>query len=227
MDWIAVLTDATDDFAAVLAEGDLDAAVPTCPRWTLRDLADHLGGVHQWARHAVVEGDAKGVATSPPQDRAGVVAWYADSARGLVDTLAATPVDAPAWAFGPEPKVAGFWRRRQVHETVMHTYDALAALGREGDWRISPALAWDGIDEVATMFYPRQVRLGRTEPLAGTLRITPSDPELADVVPLRIGDADPVVDLRARASVLLRALWHRAPVDDPAAAALVATAITP
>ncbi len=227
MDWIDLLTDATDRFASLLAEGDLDAPVPTCPGWALRDLADHLGGVHQWSRHAVVVGDAKGVATAPPSDREGLVAWYRDSAAELVATLAATPADAPAWAFGPEPHVAGFWLRRQTHETTMHTYDALLALGRPDEWTIGADLAWDGVEEVASVFYPRQVRLGRTEPLAGTLTITPTDPGLADVVPVLLGDADPIVDLTGPAADLLRALWHRAPVADPAAAALVATAITP
>lgn len=28
---------------------DLEAAVPTCPGWTVRDLVRHQGEVHRWA----------------------------------------------------------------------------------------------------------------------------------------------------------------------------------
>lgn len=223
MDWIPLLRDATGRFADVLAEGDLAAAVPTCPGWTLVDLAGHLGGVHQWATHAVVVGDPLGTATPAPVERDDLVRWYRQSARTLVDVLVGTPVEASAWTFGPE-QVAGFWRRRQVHETVMHLYDALASQGQEADWGITPDLAWDGVDEVATVFYPRQVRLERTTPLAGTLRLTPTD---VAATPVRIGEDEPVAELTGPASYLLLALWKRAPVEDPAAAGLIATAITP
>ena len=165
-----------------------------------------------------------------------MVDWYRESARHLVDVLAEHDADAPAWTFGPE-KVAGFWRRRQVHETVVHEYDALAAVGREADWSIDPALAWDGVDEVATFFYPRQVRLERISPLAGTLRLAPTD---IDAAPLEIpsrrsqsdllrtsGSGGPVAELTGPSSYLLLALWKRVPVEDPVAAGLLQTAVTP
>ena len=106
----------------------------------------------------------------------------------------------------------------------MHEYDALAAVGREDDWRIEPALAWDGVDEVATFFYPRQVRLGRITPLAGTLRLVPTD---VDAAPLEIGDGDPVAELTGPSSYLLLALWKRVPVEDRGGAGLLKTAVTP
>ncbi|KAA1421322.1 maleylpyruvate isomerase family mycothiol-dependent enzyme [Nocardioides humilatus] len=223
MDWIPLLRDATTDFAEVLADGDLDAPVPSCPGWSLRDLADHLGGVHQWATHAVVVGDPKGQPTPAPADKDGLVRWYRESARGLVDVLKGTPVEATAWTFGPE-QVAGFWRRRQVHETVMHLYDALLSQGREAEWSPTPELAWDGVDEVATIFYARQVRLERIEPLPGTLRCVATD---VDAAPVEIGSGDPGAELTGSSSYLLLALWKRATVEDPGAAELLQTAITP
>ena len=39
----------------------------------------------------------------------------------------------------------------------MHRWDLGAALGRD---RLPERLAADGVDEVVTMFFPRQVRLG-------------------------------------------------------------------
>lgn len=235
MEWIPLLDDATSRFADAAASGDLESPVPTCPGWTLSDLVGHLGWVHRWAAHAVTHGTPDGnepYAGGP----VAMLDWYRDSARHLVDVLTEHDVDAPAWTFGPE-KVAGFWRRRQVHETVVHEYDALAAVGREADWSIAPVLAWDGVDEVATFFYPRQVRLERIRPLPGTLRLVPTDVESAA---LEIGtpsrrsqsdllrtSADPVAELTGPSSYLLLALWKRVPVEDPVAAGMLQTAVTP
>ncbi|WP_183093796.1 maleylpyruvate isomerase family mycothiol-dependent enzyme [Nocardioides stalactiti] len=223
MDWMPLLREATARFAGVLADGDLDASVPACPDWTLRDLADHLGGVHQWAAHAVVVGDARGEPTPAPTDQVALARWYEASARDLVTVLLGTPVEATAWTFGPE-QVAGFWRRRQVHETLIHLYDALASQQRQDEWTVAPEVAWDGVDEVATIFYDRQVRLERTAPLPGTLRLLPTDVEAG---PIDIGPGAGVVDLPGTASDLLLALWKRATVSDPEAARLLAMAITP
>jgi len=222
MDWIPLLDKATGRFADAAASGDLEAPVPTCPGWTLADLIGHLGWVHRWAAHAVTDGTPDGnspYAGDPPD----MVEWYRDSAQHLVDVLASRDPDAPAWTFGPQ-KVAGFWRRRQVHETSVHEYDALAAVGRTESWSIDPALAWDGVDEVASFFYPRQVRLERITPLEGTIRLVATD---VDAAPLEIGSDDPVAELTGPASYLLLALWKRAPVEDPVAARLLQTAVTP
>ena len=107
----------------------------------------------------------------------------------------------------------------------MHTRDLLDAGGRVDEWTIAPELAWDGVREVATEFYPRQVRLGRTEPIPGTLRLVATD--LPDVDPVVIGDAEPVVEVRAPAVDVLLMLWHRQDSPDPAAAALLALPIAP
>ena len=215
MDWIAALDDATGRFATVLEDGDLAAVVPACPGWSLADLGEHLRGVHVWAAHAVTEGDPDGQPPAGPLDRDGLVAGYRAAAAHLVEVLAATEPGAPAWAFGPR-KVAGFWRRRQVHETTMHLLDALASQGRAGEWQVDPGLAWDGVDEVATVFYPRQVRLGRVEPIAGTLRLVGED---VDAAPVEIGAGDPAATLSGGSAYLLKVLWRREP--------LLATAFTP
>jgi uncharacterized protein (TIGR03083 family) len=222
MDWIPLLDEATGRFAAAAASGDLDAPVPTCPDWTLTDLVVHLGTVHLWAAHAVTHGTPDGDGTYDGEP-AGLVEWYRGTARNLVDVLTSREPDAPAWTFGPV-KVAGFWRRRQVHETLVHLYDALAAVGREDAWSVGPALAWDGVDEVASFFYPRQVRLERITPLVGTLRLVPTD---VDAAALEIGSGDPVAELTGPSSYLLLALWKRAPVEDPVTAGLLRTAVTP
>jgi len=223
-DWNTLLAAATWDFADILEDADPSAPVPSCPGWSVSDLVDHLGGVHQWAWHAVVAGNPNGEPEAAPSDPQELVGWYAAHAGALRETLAATGPAAPAWTFGTEA-TTGWWLRRQTHETLMHTRDLLDAAGRVEEWAVAPELAWDGVGEVATEFYPRQVRLGRTEPLPATLRLVATD--LPDAEPVVIGDAEPVVEVRAPAVDVLLMLWHRQASDDPAAAALLALPIAP
>jgi hypothetical protein len=35
---------------------DLGARVPTCPEWTVRDLAEHVGGLYRWVTALVDKG---------------------------------------------------------------------------------------------------------------------------------------------------------------------------
>ena len=98
--------------------------------------------------------------------------WYRGHAAHLVDVLSGTPADAPVWSFGPKPRTAAFWRRRQAHETGIHLWDAWLSQGQ--DLPIEPGRALDGVDEVRTVFFPRQVRLGRIAPLQHTLALRAS-----------------------------------------------------
>src|SRR5436305_13168673 len=43
----------TTAFADAVHRAGQDAGVPACPDWTVRDLADHLGGVHRWCAGTV------------------------------------------------------------------------------------------------------------------------------------------------------------------------------
>lgn len=223
MEWIELLERQTGRFAEVLESGDLTATVPSCPEWTLADLGDHTRWVHAWAAHAVAEGNPDGATPAAGPERESLVAGYRKAVESLLDVLRRTAPDAPAWTFGPEP-VSAFWRRRQVHEVTMHLYDALASQGREAEWSITPELAWDGVEEVVSVFYPRQVHLGRIEPLAGTVRLAATD---VDAPGLSLGSGEPVVDLSAPAADLLLMLWKRKPIPDPAAANLLEVAVTP
>jgi uncharacterized protein (TIGR03083 family) len=247
------LLPATDRFAEVLATADLISAVPSCPGWDLTRLAWHLGDVHRWARRAVVDGhpgdepDEVG-----PRDRDELVAWYREGAGGLVDALRGADPASGCWTFGPKPRTASFWFRRQDHETWMHLWDAAnAAAAASGgpptgeDPFLEPALAADGIDEVATMFLPRQVRLGRIPPLPRALAVQPDDADgrwvlsgdgTADVRSASGTDAAAEACLRGPAEVLLLLLWRRVDLTDPrivvdgdpvAARDVLACALTP
>ncbi len=43
----------TDALRATLKGADLAATVPSCPDWTLRQLAVHVGGAHRWVGEIV------------------------------------------------------------------------------------------------------------------------------------------------------------------------------
>jgi len=223
-DWLGLLGAHAEEFADAISDADLDAPVPSCPGWSLRDLAVHLGGVHQWAVHCVVEGNPVFSPEPVAQERPALTSWYRHHASRLVDVLRATPADAPVWTPDDRHPTALFWRRRQVHETVLHTWDVHDALGRRPE--VDPRLAWDGVLEVRDVIYPRQVRLGRVEPLPGGLRLVATDVP-GDVT---IGDGEPV-SVQGSAEVLLRLLWHRTDPDagtaDPRAIRLLSGALTP
>ncbi|WP_182377589.1 maleylpyruvate isomerase family mycothiol-dependent enzyme [Nocardioides sp. WS12] len=222
MEWIDLLQTTTDRFAEVLEYGDLAAPVPDCPGWTLTELGEHTRWVHAWAANAVTAGNPDGATDPVGTDRASLVAGYRAAAGTLLDALRRTAPDEHVWTFGPEP-MSAFWRRRQTQEVTIHLYDALASQGRAAEWVVTPELGWDGVDEVATLFYPRQIKLGRTEPLQGTVRLVATDLDQS----LDLGDTDPVVELAAPAADLLLMLWGRRPVEGPAADVLATAAVVP
>lgn len=193
---------------ALLRESSPDLPVPSCPGWTLLDLTTHLGNVHVWAAAQVRGGGEKApyVDATPGEDLAG---WYAACAEDVVATLEAAAPDQPAWGFGPQPRTAAFWQRRQLQETAVHRWDVEAALGRDG--ALDPELAADGIDEVLTVFLPRQVAMGRTAPLtAGLDLVSPAGGRW------RVGpDGPAVATVHGPADALLLLLWRRTTLDDP------------
>jgi uncharacterized protein (TIGR03083 family) len=226
-DYLTQLEQRADGFAQLLAEGDLEALVPPCPGWRLADLAAHLGEIHQWANHAVVAGTPDAVPTPAPQDRAGLVNWYRDAANTLLTTLRDVDPSAPVWTFGPKPRMASFWQRRQAHETTIHHWDAAASQGTA--LAIDDAVAEDGIDELLTVFFPRQVRLGRTPPLERALALVLDGPDGAQkpaterrrvlagdgVGPASAPDAEADASVAGPAEALLLLLWGRIDLDDP------------
>lgn len=199
------------------ASGDREAAVPGCPGWTVEDLVAHVGSIHRWATQIVLTGSPADLPAVPAGWDA-LLAWARDGAARLVDVLASADPRQPTWTFGPDPRVVAFWGRRQAHETTMHRWDAEDALGRAYRW--DPSLAVDGIDEVAAVFYPRQVRLGRTQALPGPMHLDVVDAPDAGITLAPIdadvradADATASATLRGTAEELLLALWGRRPLD--------------
>lgn len=211
--YVASLERDAHDFSALLRASDVTAMVPSCPGWNLLDLSRHLATVHRWAADCLVA-SANADETDAPTERDGLQAWFDEGAGRLVELLRTTDPAMPTWNFGPPPRTAAFWSRRQAHETSVHLWDA--RLSRGLTVPIGDDLAADGVDEVITMFFPRQVRLQRIRPLERGLRIELTD---ADASYVLAGDGtDPaaatIATVRGSSSDVLLALWGRAEVDD-------------
>jgi uncharacterized protein (TIGR03083 family) len=213
--------------AGVVDDLDPHARVPTCPDWSVAELAEHTGGVHRWATGMVTVLSPKRISASTlnlgvPKDPRELGRWLVEGAEPLVDTLRAADPDAPMWAWGSD-KHARFWSRRMVHETTVHAADAGFAAGAEPT--VDPSVAVDGIDEFldnlphALSFAPRVAELrggGETIAFAETSTgagwtITLRSDDF--VWEHRKGGADVTIE-GAAADLLLLIYGRRKPGDD-------------
>lgn len=232
--------DAATVLRANAVAAGLEASVPTCPGWTVRDLVVHQGVVWRWASDVVgrvepvrPEGDVVAEAAASPD----LLDWLDDGLVEVLNVLAGAPEDLQVFFFlkdAPSSRLA--WARRQCHEVTVHAVDAMAArLGHPPaaaqTW-IRPTLAADGIDELLTGFVPRRTsRVRSTEPYRVAVR--PSDVEQTwtmqisedPVITTRghagrddAGDAEAPADvvLTGTAAQLYLALWNRGPAEPDA-----------
>ena len=135
--------------AALLDAHGPDLRIPTCPEWTLRQLATHVGRAHRWAAQIVATRAAEvipfrsvpdGAMPAEPPQRA---RWQRAGAE-LLTGACQSAGDELVWSFvGPVP--ATFWSRRMAAETLVHLADAQLAAGLQP--AMDPELAADAIDE--------------------------------------------------------------------------------
>jgi uncharacterized protein (TIGR03083 family) len=144
--------------AEAAASSSLEAAVPSCPGWTLSNLIAHTGSVHRWARRYVAEGLMEMVPETSDAEMAAsnlsdaeLIDWFSAGHAALVDSLRAADPGLSCWTFLRAPSPLAFWARRQAHETAIHRVDAQLAAGRQ----ITPFkndFAADGVDELLVEF---------------------------------------------------------------------------
>ncbi|MFD5822740.1 maleylpyruvate isomerase family mycothiol-dependent enzyme [Nesterenkonia xinjiangensis] len=202
---LALLAALQREFHAHLLVADSEAPVPACGWWTVEDLTEHLCDVYIWAADM-----ARGRAAAPREERPaerpdGLAAYYRSCAAHLHETLTQLGPEAPARIFGGDG-AAAFWHRRQVHETLVHLDDLAAAL--DADPPHVAAEVWaDGIDEIVTVLYAHQLRLGRAEPPSSPVLITATDAESSWTMPA--GTENPAAEIRGRAQEIDLLLWGR------------------
>jgi len=205
-------------------DAGLEARVPTCPEWTVRELVAHQAMVHRWAT-AHIRGDDPDQSPAQAQileTESDLVSYYREGLAALVAALNDAPADLEAMTFlkdAPPPRE--FWARRQAHETTIHMVDAQAAvLGRApttDEAAIDNGLATDGLDELLRGFFTR----GKSKLFDGVpfvVVVAPRDVDRRWV--LRVDErltVDPEDDdasdadarLTGSAAALYLALWNR------------------
>ncbi|USX49383.1 maleylpyruvate isomerase family mycothiol-dependent enzyme [Lentzea sp. HUAS12] len=136
--------------AAVAAAPSLDVKVPTCPEWTLADLARHIGdGRRAWAATvAAGPATAKAAVTDVPmpEQRDELLAWLEDATAELLAALEAAGPDQGCWAWWTgSPHNAAAVARHQLQQLAVHTYDAQITIGAAEP--LPEEIALDGVDE--------------------------------------------------------------------------------
>jgi len=195
LEWIAHESDA---FVAAISVDALDRTVPSCPEWQLRDLVAHLGRVQRfWALVVRAGGDERPDAEPPvaPDAPDALVEWMVASTRELLDVLAESPPDAPAWTWWKESRNAGAIARHQAQEAAVHRWDAQTARGNPQP--LARELADDGVDEF--VWIARQLR----PPARITFACTDSGREIS------VASVPSVVTVSATASNLVLLLYGR------------------
>lgn len=151
-EYCAQLLAETERFRAIVRCADLSVTVPTCPDWTLADLARHVGGAHRWVGTIVSTRTLKPVddADVPEgdgpegEDAAALDAWLAAGVEQAVAALREAGPDTEVWTWAPVQRT-GFWSRRMAHETVIHRADAALAAGAA--FEVEPEVAADCLEE--------------------------------------------------------------------------------
>ncbi|MFG1994578.1 maleylpyruvate isomerase family mycothiol-dependent enzyme [Actinoplanes sp. NPDC048988] len=199
----------------------LDAVVPACPGWQVRDVLLHLGGVHRWAAAHVADrlerpGGEEGFFTRVGDEA--LIDWFRSGHSALVGTLAGADPELTCWSFMPAPSPLAFWARRQAHETAVHRADVESADGATPAW--APAFAVDGVEELLRGFFGRGPERMACEPPV-TIALTATDAEAAwtlrmDAGGLHVADgAAPAttLTLSGAATDLYLLLWNRGGPD--------------
>jgi uncharacterized protein (TIGR03083 family) len=216
------------DRLRAVVSADRTAAVPTCPGWTVADLARHVGQVYLHKTLGMRDGGEpdewppKGLADEEP------LALLDRTYAGLLAEFAARrPEDPTGTWYGPDQTV-GFWIRRMAQETVIHRIDAELAAG----WPVAPVpddLAVDGVDELLKVFVaysvaewsddfasvlagsPGWTYAVRTDGAAWRVRTGPG----LFVVEDGAGDEAADVTVSGPPASVLRRLWNREAAGEP------------
>ena len=221
----------TDTLAGLVDGADLTRRVPTCPDWTLRQLATHVGRAHRWAAEIAATRSAEMIPFRQvpdgriPDDPAEHAPWLRAGAARVIEAVREAGSN-PVWAFD-RLRPASFWARRMAHETAVHRADAELATGREPAF--APDIAADGIDEWLGSLSgptPGDEHLNDALPDSAVLHVHGTDDGLGEAgewlvrregsgLVVKHGHGKGDVAVRGPAARLLLVLLRRVPPDDP------------
>ncbi|MEV0621869.1 maleylpyruvate isomerase family mycothiol-dependent enzyme [Nonomuraea sp. NPDC050404] len=228
--YLKAVVEQTSTLAEWVDGKDASAPVPTCPKWTLAELVDHVGGTQRMVTMLVGER-----LTDPSRAFAGIVpgptdpgqwrAWLSDGAAEASRAFASATDDTPVW--DPSGAAAGvpFWSRRLFGEVCVHRADAAVALGVPYELapELAVAAAEDWLDTMTSQGYWDNVP-GYADAMRGngqTLHFHATDApgdwvarrEQDRIVLERTAAAEADVVVRGSAIDLLLVISRRRPLD--------------
>ncbi|MBT0768434.1 maleylpyruvate isomerase N-terminal domain-containing protein [Kineosporia sp. J2-2] len=213
--------------AVIAAAPDLGVQVPTCPEWTLLDLAQHMGlSRRRWAATIEAGPDATGrvMLESAPAEGETLDAWLADSAQAMIGALRDAGPDQGSWVWWKDaqsPATCGAVARHQLQEIAVHTYDAQLAVGDPQP--LVAELAVDGAEEFlftccATSspwpYRPAVVDYQVTEGVTWRLWLSSEGIRIARLTDDEIATAGPAdATARSTAGDLMLVFYSRSPLE--------------
>jgi uncharacterized protein (TIGR03083 family) len=206
--WTAWIRAESDRFAELVDGADLNAPVPPCPEWVLRDLVQHLGQVQRfWAANLrAADASAPWVGKIRPPADEDLVGWLRESTDELLSALTGTDRAAPCWTWWGEPLTAEAVGRHQVQEVAVHRWDAETTVGQAA--AIDPTAAADGVAE-----FIETVLAAGGGALTGTVTLIASDTGGRWDIG---GGSGPSARVEASSSDLVLLLYKRLAVNDAA-----------
>lgn len=186
------------------ATAGLDAAVPTAPGWTVRDLVRHAGVKLRWASAALGGGDGsedEAAALADVGEYPDLLDWLDEVAVDTLNDLVSTPAGSEAFFFLEHALESRreAWAQFCAHELTVHGIDAMAArLGavpRASALWFTSQQAMDGLDQLLRGFVPRWESVFRSMPVERSMAVLPTDAADAVRAAARVSDAD-IAELR-------------------------------
>ena len=196
----------------VVGSGDLEARVPSTPKWSLRDLAHHIGTVQRyWSENVRAKNPDErygGPLTPLPPD-SDLLAWLGWCTYSLLGALREAGPDSPCWAWWdePTPHTAGAVARHQAQEAAVHRWDAEGSTGASTP--LPPTLATDGVPEFIEVMVGADVSA-----LRGAVTLNAVDTGGSWRVGPDAATGGGTAELNAVASDLVLMLYRRLPVPD-------------
>nr|WP_246279501.1 maleylpyruvate isomerase family mycothiol-dependent enzyme [Psychromicrobium silvestre] len=192
-----------------------ETTVPACPGWTLSDLYAHLSDVHrnviQTLATAGTDRRPEPRGQNSEQHHSDPFDGFLESSRDLFKALTATDPGLACWGFGPPPRLAAFWFRRQNMEHLVHAEDLAQSLRSQEpamakEAHLSNETALDGVSELLDMLVPQRIRSGTVEQPAAALRFEAAGQSWI------VGAGEVVASLTTDPVTMLLGLWRRRPL---------------
>ncbi len=207
---------------ATAGRNEVNAAVPSCPGWTMHKLLAHVGRVYRSVGRHVAERATEMIPADeiprPPEGDA-IVEWFEEGHRFVQEALDGADPDEAVWSWTGQNTMA-FYFRRMAHETAVHRWDAEIAFGAPSP--IDSDLATDGVSELFEVVLPFAVaNWDMTLPDASLhLHRTDGDGEWLLVndggrIKMSLEHSKGDAAVRASGTDLLLLSWERIGLDSP------------